>query len=140
MTLIVALRLKGVRHILVLNMPDLGVTPSYRNNGKSAQGTQLSQYFNTKLAAALAGTGVQSFDTFTLLDDMVANPSKYGFTNVTDPCYNGLFKVCSNPNQYLFWDTLHPTTYAHYVLAYFVEQSIGAAAPAEQGVSVSQRQ
>jgi phospholipase/lecithinase/hemolysin len=95
-TLIVALKLKGVQHILVLNMPDLGVTPSYRNGGKGAQGTQLSSYFNTKLAAALQGLGVKSFDTFTLVDDMVANPSKYGFTNVTDPCYNGLFHVCSN--------------------------------------------
>jgi len=127
--LITALRLKGVQHILVLNMPDLGLTPSYRNSGKGAQGTQLSSYFNTKLAAALQGSGVKLFDTFALLDDIVANPSKYGFTNVTAPCYNGLFHVCSNPNGYLFWDTLHPTTYAHYLLAYYVEQSLGSALP-----------
>jgi len=138
--LINALKLKGVQHILVLNMPDLGVTPSYRNSGKSAQGTQLSSYFNTKLAAALQGTGVKSFDTFALLDDIVANPSKYGFSNVTDPCYNGLFKVCSNPNAYLFWDTIHPTTYAHYLLAYYVEQSMGAAVPAEEDAKATQEQ
>jgi phospholipase/lecithinase/hemolysin len=124
-TLIVALKLKGVQHILVLGMPDLGVTPSYRNSGKATQGTQLSKYFNTELVAALHGTGAKYFDTFTLVDDMVANPAKYGFTNVKDPCYNGLFKVCSNPNGYLFWDTIHPTTYAHYLLAYYVEQSLG---------------
>lgn len=124
-TLIAALRLKGVQHILVLGMPDLGLTPSYRNSGKSTQGTQLSSYFNTKLVAALHGTGAKYFDTFSLLDDIVADPAKYGFTNVKDPCYDGLFHVCSNPNQYLFWDTLHPTTYAHYLLAYYVEQSLG---------------
>jgi len=127
--LVGVLKLKGVQHILVLGMPDLGVTPSYRNAGHGDLGTQLSAYFNTKLVAALKGTGAKYFDTFSLLDDIVKNPSKYGFTNVTDPCYKGLFHVCSNPNGYLFWDTIHPTTYAHYLLAYYVEQSLGTAVP-----------
>jgi len=138
--LVDALRLKGVQHILVLGMPDLGVTPSYRNNGQGTQGTQLSSYFNAQLVAALQGTGAKYFDTFTLLDDIVANPSKYGFTNVTDPCYSGIFRVCRDPNSYLFWDTIHPTTYAHYLLAYYVEQNLGAAAPVGQDAAASQEQ
>jgi phospholipase/lecithinase/hemolysin len=47
---------------------------------------------------------------------VVANPGAYGLTDVTDPCFNGL-TVCSNPNQYLFWDGDHPTTYADSLLA-----------------------
>lgn len=47
---------------------------------------------------------------------VVANPGAYGFTDVTDPCLVGL-TPCSHPNQYLFWDALHPTTAANAILA-----------------------
>ncbi len=47
---------------------------------------------------------------------VVSNPGAFGFTDVTDPCLVGL-TPCSNPNQYLFWDTLHPTTAADAILA-----------------------
>ena len=36
-------------------------------------------------------------------DDIVANPSKYGITNTTDPCrdlFNTATPTCTNPNQY----------------------------------------
>ena len=42
---------------------------------------------------------------------MVANPAAYGFTNVTDACFNGT-TVCANPSQYLFFDDFHPTSEA----------------------------
>jgi outer membrane lipase/esterase len=40
---------------------------------------------------------------------MVANPAAYGFTDVTDACFDGT-TVCANPSQYLFFDSFHPTT------------------------------
>jgi phospholipase/lecithinase/hemolysin len=47
---------------------------------------------------------------------VVSNPGLFGFTDVTDPCLVGL-TPCSNPNQCLFWDDLHPTTAADRILA-----------------------
>ena len=50
----------------------------------------------------------------------VAHPSAFGFTNVTDPCYVGPYTgggtVCADPDQYLFWDTLHPTAADHAII------------------------
>ncbi len=106
----------GVKNIFVPGMPDLGKTPFYINNGWGTLGSQLSAYFNVELVKALQGKGVYYFDTYALIDDAIANPAKYGFTNVTDPCFDGV-NVCSNPNQYLFWDDFHPTTYADSILA-----------------------
>ncbi len=113
----------GVQHILVPGMPDLGVTPEYKANGNSQLGSQLSAYFNAKLLAGLQGTGATYFDTYSLLDAIVADPQKYGFSNATDPCFDGV-NVCSNPNSYLFWDSLHPTTYADQLLAADFEQVV----------------
>jgi phospholipase/lecithinase/hemolysin len=45
------------------------------------------------------------------LRNVDSNPAAYGFTNVTDPCFNGV-TVCADPNQYLFWDDIHPTAAA----------------------------
>jgi phospholipase/lecithinase/hemolysin len=42
---------------------------------------------------------------------------------VTDPCLVGLMS-CSNPNQYLFWDDLHPTTAADQLLAAQFERAV----------------
>lgn len=113
----------GVQHILVPGMPDLGVTPEYIKNGLGQQGSQLSAYFNAKLIAGLQGTGATYFDTYSLLDAIVQNPQKYGFSNVTDPCFDGV-NVCSNPNSYLFWDDIHPTTYADQLLAADFEAAV----------------
>jgi phospholipase/lecithinase/hemolysin len=106
----------GVQHILVPGMPDLGKTPRFADHGLGTIGTQLSAYFNAELVTALQGKGVLFFDTFDFMDAIIANPGAYGFTDVTDPCFDGV-NVCATPNTYLFWDDLHPTTYADSLLA-----------------------
>jgi phospholipase/lecithinase/hemolysin len=69
--------------------------------------------------------GAKYVDTFNLMHDIFSNPGAFGFTNVTDPCFNGS-SVCSDPNDYLFWDGFHPTTAADAILA---EQFATAATP-----------
>jgi cholinesterase len=106
----------GVKNILVPGLPDLGKTPRFAKNGLGTIGTQLSAYFNAELVQALQGKGVMYFDTFSFMDAVIANPGAYGFTDVTDPCFDGV-NVCATPDTYLFWDDLHPTTYADSILA-----------------------
>jgi phospholipase/lecithinase/hemolysin len=117
----------GARDILVPLVPDPGVTPAVIAGGGGAASTLLAQIYNTALEAAIGGLsptpGVRLtyLDTFSLIDDVVANPGAFGFTNVTDPCYVGPFtgggSVCADPNHYLFWDTDHPTAAAHAEIA-----------------------
>lgn len=102
----------GAHNILVPGMPDLGLTPSFLSQGPiaAAQASAFTDAFNADLVASLP-PGVQYFDTAGLVRSIVSNPTAYGFTNVTSPCYNGV-TVCADPGQYLFWDDFHPTTAA----------------------------
>jgi phospholipase/lecithinase/hemolysin len=108
----------GAKHIVVPGMPDIGLTPHFPGN---ADATQLSYYFNQLLLAELP-KGTIYLDTFGLMHQIVGNPGAYGFTDVTDACFNGV-TVCSNPNQYLFWDGFHPTTHGHELLAEAIENA-----------------
>ena len=116
--LVVQLQGLGAQHIVVPGMPDIGLTPAYYGN---AGATQLSFYFNQLLLAELP-KGATYIDTFGLMHQVVANPSAYGFTDVTDDCFNGV-TVCSNPNQYLFWDGFHPTTHGQEIIAAAIQNA-----------------
>lgn len=119
-----ALQGAGANHILVPGMPDLGLTPEIRALGPGyvAAATFLSQYFNTKLLSELP-TGVKYYDTFGFMNNVVAHPDAYGFTDVTDQCLVGS-TPCSNETQYLFWDHIHPTTTADAFLARQFESAV----------------
>ena len=88
----------------------------------AAQGTALTNGFNSALQASLP-SGVIYYDSGALLRSIVANPSAYGFTNVTDPCFDGT-TVCSNPSQYAFWDSFHPTTATDAFVAQGFQQAV----------------
>jgi outer membrane lipase/esterase len=125
---ILAFRSVGGRHILVPNIPNLGVSPSVTRLGPAvaALATNLSIAYNTALAAMLDQIDqgdIIRFNTFDLINTVVAQPLTFGFTNVTQPCYNGFVTpnpsptVCAMPDTYAFWDVEHPTTALHAVLA-----------------------
>jgi phospholipase/lecithinase/hemolysin len=121
----------GARRILVPNVPDLGLTPAFflnPNPNAAPAATFFSAQFNNALHAALASvTDVEiiELDTFSWLRDLVSNPGAFGLTNVTFPCYNGFVAPnpsgveCPNPDEFLFWDLVHPTTVVHSILADF---------------------
>lgn len=117
---ILTLASEGATHFLVPNMPNLGVTPSFNGTPDAAGLTQLTQVFNaalafalTQLDQALQSAEIVQFDTYGSFEAMRANPGAYGFTNVTDQCV--LDSQC-NPNTWLFWDGVHPTTAGHRLL------------------------
>lgn len=113
-----ALYAGGARHVVVANLPDLGLTPEGQASGSGPIVTLLSEAFNEHLEAALtanAPTAIR-FDVFQLMHRVIDDPAEYGFTNVTAPCLTTA-GVCAEPGAYLFWDHVHPTTHGHAVLA-----------------------
>lgn len=112
----------GARHILMPNMPNLGITPDGIASGNPGGLTLLTSLFNAALDSMigtmeglLGGLDIIEFDAFSFVNDVVANPGAYGFSNVSQRCLVGLV-ACANPDEYLFWDGVHPTAAAHRML------------------------
>ena len=113
----------GARNFLVVNAPDLGQTPAFRGTPLAAAMSLLSQTFNSQLesqiqtlASANPQLDISLFQLDDMLNSLIANPAAGGFTNVTDPCFTGV-SICATPSSYLFWDSLHPTTQGHSLIA-----------------------
>ncbi len=114
----------GAGRILVSNLPDLGVTPSYNGSPVTAgAGTLATTIFNQSLATQLQSlalanpnTNIVQMDLAAALNVIRANPAAYGFSNVTNSCLATLACVTgttSVQNSYLFWDGVHPTARGH---------------------------
>ena len=129
-----ALAADGAKDFLLVTVPDLGKTPAAIADGPAAVAgaSELSALFNSALVssvdqiAALDSLDLSTLNTYSLLDQIVASPSSYGFTNVTSPCLTGAVDysggtVCAptlaGQNQYLFWDSIHPTAAGHAIVA-----------------------
>jgi phospholipase/lecithinase/hemolysin len=127
-----ALSKTGARKFLVVNLPNLGQLPATRSNIQSSQGLSLlSASHNAGLRATLPlvrrglGVRVTLVNVDRLFRQALTIPSDFGFTNVTEACLNQTTgAVCPNPEQYLFWDGIHPTTQAHQFIAQFAQSSL----------------
>ena len=131
----------GAKDLVVMSVPDLAVTPYEKARPASdATSSALSQTYNNELGAALQAiiaSGAASIDyvnTYAMLDAAVASPATYGFSNVTQPVWNGnldltaaaasLAATGAAQSGYLFFDDLHPTAAGHALLAAGVTQSL----------------
>jgi outer membrane lipase/esterase len=140
----------GARYVMVFNLPNIGLTPDGISQGAAAaaQLTGLTLTFNNTLNAGLAKAGVNivPVNTYAMLNEIIADPGRYGFTNVTDPACTGSSFGClpagtpgatstyqpGTDKTYLFADGVHPTTTAHAELAQYAESII--AAPGEMSL------
>lgn len=112
----------GARFALVPNLPLLGETPRYRNTANRQAYNSLTANFNSQLASAMdaldASLPIKLYqvNVEAMFSEVLASPAEFGLTNVTQPALvNG--NVVANPDQYLFWDDIHPTRVGHQFLA-----------------------
>lgn len=143
---------KGAKHMMIINVPDLGKTPAAMDFDAVDLLTELTTKNNVALeknvmAFQANNPGVQwfFFDANGLLSDMLLNPSRYGFSNVTDTCYE---ELVNNPSAksilnmvstvkphlkhdvcdgYLFFDPVHPSEPAHIIMATKIRQLLDKA-------------
>lgn len=126
-TIIGGLKSAGAVHILVPNLPDLGLSPEATRgvSGASAAATAVSVEFNALLRNSLTTfrndptINLIEIDTFSYFASITNSPGSFSLTNTTDPCVD-LTTVCTNPDEYLFYDGLHPTAAVHRQFGEFV--------------------
>jgi outer membrane lipase/esterase len=112
-----ALQGAGARNIVVWNIPDIGLAPALALQGQDAKllGSAVASGMNGIMQQTVwSRPGVLSFDLYALVDDVVANPGRYGLTDVTSPC--AALPRC-NAATTLFWDGIHPSAAGHQVIA-----------------------
>lgn len=118
----------GARHFLVPNLLPLGLVPRFRGTADEVSRNDAAALFNAQLAGVLddleadvADASVYRLDLAMLFDQVFADPSAFGLTNVTDAAM-GLTGI--DADAYLFWDDLHPTTAGHALFAEFALAAI----------------
>jgi phospholipase/lecithinase/hemolysin len=116
---ILALADAGAENFLVVNLPrNFGNSPL--NSGLMAH----AERFNFHLALALdevrsthEALTIIEFDYYSLFEEVRADPGAFGFRNSVNPaclnCATVNQTLVPNPDEYFFWDDVHPTGAAH---------------------------
>jgi phospholipase/lecithinase/hemolysin len=120
----------GAREFLVWIPPNVALTPALQslarvNPAVTQLATGLTLAFNSGLKAALAGLSqlpgitITQLDAYTLLNTIAAAPGAYGLTDVTTACLTPNVPpfFCQTPDEYLFWDGIHPSGVTHAITA-----------------------
>ncbi|MDZ8056449.1 MAG: SGNH/GDSL hydrolase family protein [Aulosira sp. ZfuVER01] len=114
----------GAKTVMVANLPDLGKIPATYSTFNSSNLSAVTNLHNLELAKSIDslqqrfgfGNKIIQLDVNSLYREAISNPAKFDFTNVTSSCLSNV-TTCSNPDKFLFWDGIHPTTAAHRILA-----------------------
>lgn len=120
----------GARKFLVCNAPDISLTPAVLTldtlfPGAAQSAHVLSMSFNDGLNALLAslagapGVEIVRVDFFQKLTDIVAEPTAFDLRVVDTACVmpNTPPYTCQQPDQFIFWDGIHPTQAVHAIIS-----------------------
>jgi outer membrane lipase/esterase len=122
------LRAAGAKHILLVNLPDIGLLPVDSSDAAFASAVSnsadlaLRPLFET--AKLTQGIEIGLLDMQAFSQAVQNDPAEYGFSSITTPCLSATNQVCANPSKDFFWDTVHPTATAHAWMGKFAEAQI----------------
>jgi phospholipase/lecithinase/hemolysin len=127
----------GAEKIVVLNVMDFGLIPCARQLNLSEPATTLAVFFKYALRQAIASLkhyysiDITEVDLFSLSRRIAETPEDFGFSNLADPLIKQI--APAHPEQYLWWDEVHPTTQAHEWIADAIALSIQDFFPSFRG-------
>jgi len=114
----------GGENFAVTNLPPLGNTPFVTNQGGTEIVNTLISNYNTLLDQELdlleteLDIEIYELDLENTVRKIFNNPATFGLTNVTDPALNQQTgEVVENPNEFLFWDNVHPSATVSEIVA-----------------------
>ncbi|QWT19883.1 SGNH/GDSL hydrolase family protein [Bacillus sp. NP157] len=136
----------GARKVIVVNLPDVTKAPVFRMGREDAADVlKRVEVYNSALASIASSVTQQAVkeglvasagdlqirvvDARSRFDRVLADPKAYGFSNATESCLkidedsaltymqtHAPRKHCE-AGRFVFWDTLHPTTRMHELMA-----------------------
>ncbi len=114
----------GARNFLVVNVPDIGLSPAIKMFGDTAIATAsfLVASYNFGLDSGLQGLkllpdiSIKNLDLHLILTAVIDSPEDFKITNTEETCL--IFFVekdaeCHKTKKFLFWDGIHPTATIH---------------------------
>ena len=114
----------GARRFLIIPSFDLAALPFVIIEGQSEQAAEFQTLMNAKLSSRFdklkteLTIEITVFDYVALSAKIREKPSDYGLGNVSDACqpkFYGVKPACTSPDQYYFWDEIHPTRRTHQI-------------------------
>jgi outer membrane lipase/esterase len=122
------LRRAGAKNFLIPNLFDISILPVAKSNAAFARQATLSANKSLDdllfLEQLFQGLRIRRIDAFSLFTSVSADATHFGFTDITNPCFNGVNPPCADPAHKLFWDGFHPTVFGHSFFAVLVEAAL----------------
>ena len=133
------LRQAGAKRFLLILAPNVGYSPLFEAARPFSPlvGAGAANGFNCAIAGdgvtrtcapssnptlvqvlQASGAEVNLLDSQALFDAIIANSAVYGLTNTTDHCIqpNVPPYQCTNEDEYVYWDNIHPTGRIHEII------------------------
>ena len=129
---------RGAKNLLVVGVPDVSIIPEFTSGPpeQAAAARSYSLLYNANLQAGIANLQLANptikityFDFLAFNANLLASAAAYGFANTTEPCYTSdvvtapvtTSPACgpvtstgaANIDQFIYWDTVHPTARVH---------------------------
>ncbi|KAE8658301.1 GDSL esterase/lipase [Hibiscus syriacus] len=137
----------GARKLMVFGLGPMGCIPLQRVLSTSGQcqdrANKLALSFNkaatqllSNMQSRLPDANFKFGDAYDVVDDVIRNPEKYGFSNADSPCCSlGRIRpaltcipastLCSDRSKYVFWDEYHPSDSANQLIANELIKKVG---------------
>lgn len=129
----------GAKHFLIPNLPAISLSPFAFEKDAKQKNTKFSEHigimtthYNSLLQQNLNNLTIEypdvkfiRFDAYLTLKNIMDYASAFGFSNVNQRCnpngyLNDHLAICNFPDEYLFWDTVHPSAAGHKLLSDFI--------------------
>ncbi|NJM23949.1 MAG: SGNH/GDSL hydrolase family protein [Richelia sp. SM1_7_0] len=115
----------GAKQFFVVNSTDLEALPLFEQYSKEA--AKFRDVINKSLPGQLdtlnqqLGIEVALYDHVAISTKIRSTPEVYGLTNINDACKllyttDGLGAGCSTPDNYYYYDEIHPTRRVHQII------------------------